>query len=704
MNIKKQIVGRFFVVYAGILLFGVAIILRILHLQFIERATWEEKVFEYSQKDIIIKPKRGDIFAVDGSLLASSVPFYHVYFDTQVPGLDNKTFYSKIDSLAFGLSQIFKDRSMFDYKHRITSGRERKSRYLLIKRNCTHNQLLQVKELPIFRRGRYKGGIIVETDDKRKKLRDDLASRIIGRLGESRDGELVGKIGLEEAYESVLRGQEGHGLMQRLSGGNWMPVEGEYQMEPVDGMSLVTTIDVNIQDITHNALMKSLKANNANYGVAIVMEVETGEVRAITNLSYSAQFDRYIEDYNYAIAAKEEPGSTFKLPAIMVALEDGVISLDDSVDTEGGKKKYYKSWMKDSHVGGYGVVTVRSAFEKSSNVGISKVITRNYFENERGFVDKLFSMNLNNKLGIEIKGEGKPYIKDPSDKTWSGTTLPWMSIGYSVQLTPLQILTFYNAVANDGEMVKPKFVKHFVKDGKIEKTFEKEVIIASICSKSTIEKAQELLKGVVERGTATLLKTDDYTCAGKTGTTQLNYGKPDAKIEYQASFVGYFPADEPKYSCIVVVNRPKNGKYYGGDVAAPVFKEIADKLYATDLNFQPQKLLAEKIKVSAPYSRNGHKDDLIEAFKILDIPVVDNDPTAEWVVTQNKDSIVKLDRRTIDSNIVPNVKGMGLRDALFLLENVGLKVNVVGTGIVARQTIEAGSRVKKGAEISIILG
>jgi len=704
MNIKKQIVTRFFLVYFFMLLIAVSIILRILHLQFIEGTTWENMANTYTQKDIIIHPKRGDICALDGRLLASSVPLYNVFFDTQVPALTNEIFNSKVDSLALGLSVIFRDKSKYDYKQKLVSARNRKSRYFPIRRNCSHNQLLKLKELPIFRNGQYKGGFIAVSHEKRVKLYADLASRIIGRMGFNRADELVGKVGLEEAYESILRGHEGRGLMQKLSGGNWMPVEGEYQVEPVDGMSIISTIDINIQDIAHNALLKSVKAHNAAYGVAIIMDVESGEVRAMVNLSQSKSNDLlYVENYNHAIGSATEPGSTFKLPALMVALEDGMVDLDDSIDTEGGVKKYYKSLMKDSHFGGYGVITVKHAFEVSSNVGISKIITQHYANNERKFVNKLFSMNLNNKLGIEIKGEGKPYIKDPSDKSWYGTTLPWMSIGYSVKLTPLQILAFYNAVANNGEMVKPLFIKGYLNEGKIIKEFDKQVIIPSICSDKTIQKAQEILKGVVENGTASLLKSEDYTCAGKTGTCQLNYGKKDEKVEHQASFVGYFPADHPKYSCIVVVNKPRNGKYYGSDVAAPVFKEIADKLYATDLNFQPDRLLAHAPENTAPYSRNGNKDDLLEVYSIIKVPTYDVDETAEWVVTQNKDSIVKLDRRSIQSDIVPNVHGMGLRDALFLLENIGLRVNVIGFGIVAKQSIEPGTHVSRGDEISIIL-
>lgn len=704
MNIKKQIVTRFFLVYFFMLFIAIAIVLRILHLQFVEGTTWENMANTYTQKDIIITPKRGDICAVDGRLLASSVPLYSIYFDTQVPSLTNEAFTQNIDSLALGLSVIFKDNSKYEYKQKLISARNRKSRYYLIRRNCTHNQLLRLKSLPIFRLGKYDGGFIVLSHEKRVKLYADLASRIIGRMGFNSADELVGKVGLEEAYETVLKGHEGRGLMQKLSGGNWMPVDGEYQVEPVDGMSIVSAIDINVQDITHNALLKSLTQHNAEYGVAVVMEVETGEVRAMVNLSRSKSDPMlYVEDYNYAIGSATEPGSTFKLPALMVALEDGVVDLNDSVDTEGGVKKYYTSLMKDSHFGGYGVITVKHAFEVSSNVGISKIITQHYANNERKFVDKLFSMNLNNKLGIEIKGEGKPHIKDPSDRSWSGVTLPWMSIGYSVKMTPLQILAFYNAVANNGEMVRPLFVKGYLNEGKMVKKFDKQVIIPSICSEKTIKKAQAILKGAVENGTASILISEDYTCAGKTGTCQLNYGNKDEKIEYQASFVGYFPADHPKYSCIVVVNKPRNGKYYGSDVAVPVFKEIADKLYASDLNFQPDRQLALLSKNSAPYSRNGNKDDLLEIYKIIKVPVHDMDETAEWVITQNQDSIVRLDRRSVQSDVVPNVHGMGLKDALFLLENIGLRVNVIGFGIVAKQSIEPGVRVKKGDEISIIL-
>lgn len=699
MSIRKDILLRVGLVYVIAVVLGLLIIFRVAYLQIAEHDKWSE-ANTLTMKDIVIEPNRGDICADDGRILASSIPFYEIRFDTKCPGLTNEVWEEGIDSLAFQMSNLFRDKSKSAYKNEFQSARYRGERYHLIKRKITYLQLKKMKQFPIFRLGRFKGGFIVIQNNRRVQPFVNLASRTIGYLTM---GDTV--VGLEGAYNDELKGIKGIRLMQRIAGNVWMPVNSENEVEPKDGMDIISTIDVNIQDVAHNALYRQLKKHNASHGTAVLMEVKTGAIKAITNLKRDS-LGRYYEQYNYAIGESTEPGSTFKLATLMVALEDGYIELEDSVDTEEGIVYYHDHPVRDSRKGGYGKITVKEAFEVSSNVAISKIITKYYSDNEKRFVERLYGMNLNQKLGIEIKGEGSPYIKYPGDELWSGISLPMMSYGYEVQMTPLQILTFYNAIANNGVMVRPKFVNEIQFHGETVKRFKTQVLNSSICSRSTIRKAKEILEGVVENGTAINLKNENYKIAGKTGTAQIanrKYGyRYQSRVSYQASFVGYFPADNPKYSCIVVVNAPSNYVYYGNLVAGPVFKEIADKVYSTMLEmYDPLVITEEEYFTEAPYTRTGHKGELEAVLSKLEIPLDDDEIQSDWVLTQKNDSLIKLYNRYVHKELVPNVKGMGLKDALFLLENSGLEVEVVGRGIVKSQSIKPGSKVRKGTPIRI---
>jgi len=411
----------------------------------------------------------------------------------------------------------------------------------------------------------------------------------------------------------------------------------------------------------------------------------------------------YRELYNYAIGESSEPGSTFKLPVLMAALEDGYVKLGDSIDTGKGKVRFYDKTIKDSHEGGYGTITVQEVLEYSSNVGVSIIIDRYYKGKEKEFINRLYSMNLNKMLNLEIKGEGSPEIKYPGDPYWSGISLPMISHGYEVRMTPMQILTFYNAVANEGKMVKPKLVKEIRYNGVLKASFPTEVINPSIASASTIHDAKIMLEGVVEKGTATNLKNDLFKIAGKTGTAQianLNKGYGNYKdVQYQASFVGYFPADSPKYSCIVVVNAPSSSVYYGNLVAGPVFKEIADRVYATDLEMQGKNYYASFEKVSVPYSKNGYYNDLSSVLTRLNMESTANTSSTEWVATTSKDSVVQVTELKYKEDLVPNVVQMGLKDAVYLLENAGLVVVVRGKGSVKSQSLLPGSRIAPGKRI-----
>ncbi|MCK4663695.1 MAG: transpeptidase family protein [Bacteroidales bacterium] len=703
MSIKNEILLRSGLVYVTIIIFALIIIGKIIFLQIVEKEKWN-KANTLTMKNIIIKPNRGDICAWDGRLLASSVPYYEIRMDLKCEGLTNKSFKYNIDSLSLCLSNLFKDKSKSRYKQELINARYKGERYHLIKRKVTYTQLKQLKRFPIFRLGRFKGGFICMQGNKRVQPFVNLASRTIGYMNKGESGTIVG---VEGAYDDELKGIRGVRLMQKISGNVWMPVNNGNEIEPRDGKDIITTIDVTIQDVAQNALLRQLTKHNARHGCAVLMEVKTGEIKAITNFTRDSS-GNYVEDYNYAIGESTEPGSTFKLPVLMVALEDGTIELTDSIDTEDGIVKYHDFPVRDSKKGGYGKITVQRVFEISSNIGISKIVTQHYYKKEQKFVERLYRMNINDKLNVEIKGEGEPYIKFPGDKLWSGISLPQMSYGYEVRLTPLQILNFYNAVANNGKMVKPKIVKAIRYHGEVIKTFDTQIINPAISSKATIKKAKKMLEGVVENGTAINLRNSNYKIAGKTGTAQIannKYGyKYKSKISYQASFVGYFPADDPKYSCIVVINAPSNEVYYGNLVAGPVFKEIADKIYATGFEMHDEIKFDENFMAKTPpYSKNGNLKELETVCKTMNINYLEEGVNSEWVITTKRDTVIEIKNRFVKNNIVPNVKGMGLKDALFILENAGLNVVVVGRGVVTEQSLSPGERLINGDEITIKL-
>jgi cell division protein FtsI (penicillin-binding protein 3) len=433
------------------------------------------------------------------------------------------------------------------------------------------------------------------------------------------------------------------------------------------------------------------------------MEVKTGEIKAIVNLTDT--FGAYREYYNYAVGHSSEPGSTFKLPALLAAIEERAVDINDTVHTGDGVFEYYDLTIRDDNYlkGGHGVLTVRQVFELSSNVGMAKIITNAYKKHPYRFVDRLYGMSLNQPLQVEIKGEGNPVIRYPGDKLWSGVTLATMSYGYEVKQTPLQILAFYNAIANNGKMVKPRFAKEIRNHGKVERVFVTEVINPSVCSKSSLKKVRQLLEGVVENGTATNLKNSHFKIAGKTGTTQIYQQKTGySKKSYQASFVGYFPANEPKYSCIVVIYSPRNYVYHGASVAGPVFLEIANKVYATNLDIHKPINDGKRNNLEIPYSKNGYHKEISAVLKDLDIKQKGDNHT-EWVITEKKEDFIELKPRILKDNLVPNVVSMGLKDALFILENMGMDVKVVGRGSVRSQSILPGTRVRKGDRIVLTM-
>ena len=704
-NFQKGLRWRMMFVYGAFLLLSIAILGSIAKIQLIDGKEWRSKAKNISTKYRDINAVRGNIYSSDGALLSTSVPIYDVRFDAVADAVTNQIFNDNLRPLAAGLSRIFKDKSTFEYIQILQSARKRKDRYFLVKRGINYNELQQVKELPLFNRGRFKGGVIYEKQTKRVKPFGTLASRTIGY---EREGT---NVGVEGAYNDILSGSTGMRLEQKLAGGVWMPLEDNNEIEPQDGLDVISTIDINIQDVATKALERQLIKHNAKHGCVVLMEVSTGKIRAIANLG-KTEDGRYIERYNYAVGEATEPGSTFKLATMLAALDDGFISPEDSVDTFDGVVKYYDIPMTDSRRGGYGVITAQRVFEVSSNIGMSQLVSKFYKENPVRFTDKLQSFGLNKPLGIEIFGEGKPRIGDPRDVNWSGISLTQMAIGYEVLLTPLQILAFYNAVANDGVLVKPLFAEGYSKNGAMVEHFKPTVLNSAICSKKAIGQVKKMLEGVVEDGTAQNLKAAQFKIAGKTGTARLadnglGYGNSENKYTYQASFAGYFPAENPKYSCIVVVNAPSNSVYYGNLVAGPIFKEVADKVYSTQVRFHEKLNTKDKmIAQGLPPTVDGNWDDLKTLYADLNFPYdLQSDDKLYVKINTGDDriNVKKHSTRLPGSNLVPSVVGMGLQDALYLLENSGLKVSVSGVGTVKWQDISPGTRTQKGATIKLLL-
>ena len=698
MSAKKDILFRVGIIYFLMLATGFSIIGKIVYTQIKEGSELEMHMKKISLTDIIIEPNRGDILAADGRLLATSLPLYEIRMDTRAAGLTDQIFNDSIDALCLSLSRLLGKPASI-YKREITAAREKRNRYHLIASRVDYNDLQAIKQFPIFRLGRNRGGLIEVQENIRKLPNGGLAARTIGYLTKDPHGNIPG---LEGAFDAYLRGERGVMAMQKLSGGGLMPVGGANSTEPKDGGDVVSTIDINIQDVAETSLRRRLQYHNAQHGTAVVMEVATGEIKAIVNLGKDA-YGNYRELYNYALGESIEPGSTFKLMTFMAAFEDGKLQLTDSVDNGYSGSVFYhgKRVHDDLRPATMGWLTVEKAFAHSSNISTAKFIDQHYRGKEKQFIDRLYSMNLNQPLGLELVGEGVPEIRYPGSPFWSGLSLTQMAFGYEVLMAPIHILTFYNAVANDGKMVKPRFVKKLVRHGTTEKTYDVQVIKSSIASASTIRKAKQMMEAVVEYGTAKSISTDRYKIAGKTGTAQVaneKYGYRDRK--YYATFAGYFPADRPKYSMIVCVYDPKVNGYGGGNVSAPVFREIADKIYAADPDMR-ETLKPERRAVMAdvPYSKSGNFNDLTYVLRELNIPMEREAERSEWVSTKINDTKVEMTQRVVDKDLVPNVLDMGLKDALYLLEERGLRVSVRGRGRVISQSITPGSRVLPNGSI-----
>src|SRR5690554_966829 len=660
----KHIMNRFYIVAGCMFIFAMAIGVKLVRLQIVEGEKYRELAEKTTVKNFVIPANRGNIYGDDGSLLATSVPKYEIRFDAMT--VSEKDFKENLVPLSEGLSKMFGRPASF-YQNRLRKARADKNRYLFIAKNLGYSEYMKIKSLPLFNMGQYRGGIIVEQRTVREHPIGKIAERTVGDEAYNRPGYYA--VGLEGAYHDMLTGKDGRRLKQKIAYNQWKPVYDTNEIEPHDGYDIVSTINVNIQDIAHHALLRQLMHYEADHGSVIVMEVATGEIKAIANLGRTSS-GAYYEKLNYAVGESHEPGSTFKLMAFMAALEDRVIDTSTVIDTGKGVKTFYNRKIYDSRRGGYGKISAARAMEVSSNIALASILTENYASNPQRFINYLKKWHLDKKNGVPIKGEGKPVIPEPGDKIWSRNALPSMGYGYNVQLTPLQTLTFYNAVANNGVMVRPRFIKEVRAWNKPVTVYETEVINPKICSDETLRKVQDVLKNIIERGTGRSLYSPEFSMAGKTGTAQTEYWKEDwsENKRYVSSFAGYFPADNPKYSCIVVIHKPSIKKgYYGADVSGPVFKRIAQKIYT-------------------------------ETSVIDEVNEIDRMDTK--IEKQYENYYAKLQKTY---KTVPNVIGMPGMDAVSLLENLGLSVRFNGTGIVANQSLVSGSDFKEGQQIVLTL-
>jgi cell division protein FtsI (penicillin-binding protein 3) len=699
MDIKNEVLYRVYFLLFGLFLpAAVVIVYRTVQIAVVQGESWRKMGEENNVRYREIEADRGNIFSSDGSLLATSIPYFDLYFDPVAPS--DRDFANHIDSLAYAWATYIDDTytpgglAQYLTQLRLDSTQRR----LPVKRKVSFAEKKRIENFPLFRLGQFKGGLIAEQRSDRRRPFGLLAQRTVGYVREG-----AKPVGLEGYFDPYLKGEPGGQFMVCVDRRNdiWIPIQDLSAIDPRSGDDVISTIDVNLQDIVENALLRAMNYHNAEWGTAILMEVKTGAIRAAANLGRSEE--GWWETFNHAVGTAVEPGSTFKMASMLAMLEDGLVQLDDSVDIERGKTRFYDDVMVDASTDSeyYDSISVRRAFEMSSNVGMAKLIQESYGKEGQAiqFIKRLRQFNLHLPTDIEIEGEAAPYLKEAYSQKdqWSGTTLPWMAIGYETRITPLQLLTFYNAIANGGVMMRPYLVSEIQRNGRTLETYRPTVIKRRIASPTSIRLAQELLHGVVQRGTAAKLATDRYDFAGKTGTAQTNYRRFSGdRIQiggYRASFVGYFPFENPKFSCIVVIHNPKEHGYYGSDVAGPVFREIADKSFFATLdihepvNARPAPALAGNRLPSFDF---GNQKDLREVLDYLELPVYGEPPTDMAMLRARSDSLL-LERKTIPERRVPSVVGMGLKNALYTLENLGLKVEVDGVGKVALQSIRPGT-------------
>ncbi|GAB5399138.1 MAG: penicillin-binding protein [Aureisphaera sp.] len=661
---EKSILNRFYFIAGGMFIFAALIAFKLVSIQFVDGDKYRDLAQKNTTKNFTIAANRGNVYADDGSLLATSVPKYDIRFDAVTVSSDD--FKEYLAPLSKELGKLF-GRSPSYYENLFRKARANKNRYLLVAKGLGYSDYVAVKSMPLFEKGPYKGGIIVEQRTVREHPLGKIGERLIGN--EMRNEPGVYEVGFEGAFDKFLKGKKGQRLKQKIAKGQWKPVYDDNEIEPEDGYDIISTINVNIQDIAHHALLKQMEHYEAEHGSVIVMEVKSGEVKAVSNLGRTSD-GKYYEKLNYAVGESHEPGSTFKVMALMAALEAGVVDTSTVVDTKNGAKRFYGRTINDSRHGGYGEISVARALEVSSNIGLATIVDEGYKKDPQKFIDQLKKWKLNEPIGIPIIGEGTPAIYEPGHKLWSRNALPSMAYGYNLSLTPLQTLTFYNAIANNGVMVKPRFIKEIRRMNVVVDEFGTDIINYKICSDETLKQMQNILENVVKRGTGESLYSEYFSMAGKTGTARTEYAAADwaENKRYISSFAGYFPADNPKYSCIVVIHKPSTKKgYYGADVTGPVFKRIAQKIF-TDSPL-------------IDYVIDPDEND----------PELGGDYQEFYAQVQNR------------YEKMPNVMGMAGMDAVSLLENSGLKVRLVGNGSVISQSLKKGEAFKNGQQITLHL-
>jgi cell division protein FtsI (penicillin-binding protein 3) len=699
VNIKTSILLRVRIAFLLVVLGSTSIVYRIFDLQVVQGQKWAKVARQNILQNREVKATRGNIYSDNGGLMATSLPFYRVAFDPTI--VDQAVFNEKVDSLSMLLSNFYRNRSAEEYSRKLRDYRNAKKRFMYLGREfINYQEKKKMLTWPIFREGRLKGGVIFEKVDTRYLPFNQMARRTVGYITEDSSGA-----GLEYSFNKQLAGVNGVSLFRKVSGGSWKPVPDGSEVRPVEGLDIQTTIDINLQDVAETALHNALLRHQANYGCVVVMEVKTGHIKAIANLGANGR-GGYVEDYNYAVGSqgRTDPGSTFKLASYLALFEETSLIPEDSIDTGNGKFDFYGNYLTDTKPGGYGKITLQEAFEKSSNIAISKLINDQFGKNPQRFIDYIKTFGLASPLDFQMIGEAQPYIKNPYDPTWSGITLPWMSVGYELQLSPLQILALYNAVANDGKMIQPIIVKETRKADKVLDTYEAAVINEKICSDKSLSKVRRMLEGVVERGTASNIRGTAYKIAGKTGTSQkIKNGKYIKS--YYTSFAGYFPANKPKYSCIVVIDNPQGVLQYGSDVAAPVFKEVADKIYSLDVEMhKPLKKKQVLDQGVFPLIQAGNLHDLTYLCNELGVSNHNRSQSEDWVRAVPVNNAVIWKSNEANLGKMPDVRGMTFRDALFVLENSGLLVRFNGAGRVQEQSQAPGTRVLKGSTINLRLG
>lgn len=702
MNIKRDIRFRVYVAFIGICLFGVLILAKAAHIQQVDGPRLRAMADDMHLRTDTMRAERGNIYTEDGHLLCSSIPQFDLRVDFSV--IDPDTFQLHVDEMAANLASILQTKSAKSWREELIEGQGNKKRwrYWILANNVAYDKYLAIKAMVPFNKIR-RGGLIAEQETKRINPYGQLAFRTIGLYRENSQ-----KIGLEATYDSLLQGENGYRVVQKMPGGMYMPIQGS-ETEARNGYDIVSTLDLGIQVVAQNALMQVVSRYECLNGTVVVMETSTGKVRALVNLGRQDD-GSYKEDFNYAMLPSE-PGSTFKITTLLSLLNDDYIKVEDIVNCEGGAIRFGPRVMRDSHLG-LGSMTIRDAYAHSSNAAMAKLAFQHYSKDPEKYVNHLKKLHLDERTGIDIAGERRGRILQPKDKDWSGTTLPWMATGYGVMITPVHTCMIYNAIANGGTLYKPYLVSEIRQYGKTVKKIAPTVLEEHIASPEAIKQLQACTREVVLTGTGKHIKSPFYGISGKTGTAQVNdlikgkkYGYKDGV--YQGSFVGYFPNENPRYTiCVVIRTKPHSGAYYGGTLAAPVFRMISDKIFSTGMGSWRGPL--DSISTANKHMMPGKGATVAQYETILSqlgIPAANSAGRVSNMAFIATDSSRKLSlkEKLVMKGMVPDAAGLGLRDAVYLMEQQGLHVEVRGSGTVQSQSLEAGSRAMRGETINLYM-